>query len=425
MQQGRDGGGLDGRGRRIARARAGPRQRWGQAQRFEGGGADGKVGHGASIVGAAGPDNAGMTPLRPPPGSRQSAAARPERAGPQARVAALQAGIATWRAALAGWQDRLSRQQQALAPLQGALRAAWCAWLLALDHAALQPGLSRVERRQLASRIHAWALALRADGDDDALAALVQRHAPEDGARASPAQADAAAPGQPMQHGDPGRYGQEAGPPQAERPGRAGPQAQGDEAGQDPLDAWERAAETAAAHRSQAAARRRAASAARREAALAQEASATVREVFRRLASALHPDREGDPAERERKTALMQAANRAYAAGDLPALLDLQLDAERVDGARPLPATAQRLQHQVEVLEAQLAALQAQTRDLEARFRAWNGLPPGIGLAPHKADRLIAVQAQRLRDELAQVRQHSRMDMDVSALRAWLREQAD
>ncbi|KAF1014457.1 MAG: hypothetical protein VB140_02670 [Burkholderia sp.] len=47
-----------------------------------------------------------------------------------------------------------------------------------------------------------------------------------------------------------------------------------------------------------------------------QEAQAqigfSIREVYRKLASALHPDREIDPNERERKTQLMQRVNEAY-----------------------------------------------------------------------------------------------------------------
>ena len=59
----------------------------------------------------------------------------------------------------------------------------------------------------------------------------------------------------------------------------------------------------------------------------------SVREIFRKLASALHPDREPDPAERARKTDLMQRANAAYAANDLLGLLELQLAVEQIDQA--------------------------------------------------------------------------------------------
>jgi hypothetical protein len=59
-----------------------------------------------------------------------------------------------------------------------------------------------------------------------------------------------------------------------------------------------------------------------------------VREIYRKLASELHPDRESDAAERARKTELMQKVNKAYEARDLLALLELQLRIEQID--RPL-----------------------------------------------------------------------------------------
>ncbi|HKW84154.1 MAG TPA: molecular chaperone DnaJ, partial [Burkholderiaceae bacterium] len=59
-------------------------------------------------------------------------------------------------------------------------------------------------------------------------------------------------------------------------------------------------------------------------------ATQSVREVYRRLASSLHPDREPDAGERRRKTALMQQANQAYERGDLLCLLELQIELEQI-----------------------------------------------------------------------------------------------
>ena len=143
--------------------------------------------------------------------------------------------------------------------------------------------------------------------------------------------------------------------------------------------------------------------------------------MYRKLASALHPDREPDPQERERKTRLMQQANQAYAAGHLLALLELQLQAEQVDAARLGALDAQRLQHYVTVLQEQLAELQAETRRLESAFRAMVGAAPGSGLQPRKADRLITAEAQRLRADLVQLGQQIRLLLDTEATRAWLR----
>jgi hypothetical protein len=60
-------------------------------------------------------------------------------------------------------------------------------------------------------------------------------------------------------------------------------------------------------------------------------ASLSIREVYRKLASALHPDREPDETERQRKTELMQRVNVAYEKKDLLQLLTLQLEVEQID----------------------------------------------------------------------------------------------
>ncbi|MFX4717623.1 molecular chaperone DnaJ, partial [Acinetobacter baumannii] len=83
--------------------------------------------------------------------------------------------------------------------------------------------------------------------------------------------------------------------------------------------------------------------------------------IYRQLASALHPDREPDPVERERKSALMSQANAAYERGDLTALLQLQLQAAQVDEAHiaqmaddKLAALSLLLKDQVKTLEGEL-----------------------------------------------------------------------
>ncbi|WP_262471530.1 J domain-containing protein, partial [Clostridioides difficile] len=59
--------------------------------------------------------------------------------------------------------------------------------------------------------------------------------------------------------------------------------------------------------------------------------SLSIREVYRKLASALHPDRETDPQERDRKTRLMQRVNEAYDKNNLLQLLELQLELDHID----------------------------------------------------------------------------------------------
>lgn len=318
-------------------------------------------------------------------------AADPVLAQQQSRFNALVRDLALWRAALSEWKERIDRYHQAVEPVRRELHAAWRAWVLALDHAGLQPGLSRAERRQVGELLQEAAAALLEAGDDAEIAAVVARHAEEP----------------------------PSGPPEQEDAGS------NDVSVEDLAEDWERQAAAAAAQRAEWAARRRAASALKRRTQEAQDASRSVRDVYRRLASALHPDREPDAAQRAHKTLLMQQANHAYAEQNLLALLELQLQAEQIDAAHLASVDRRRLQHYVDVLQEQLADLQSETRRLESEFREATGLAPGSGLQARKADRMISSEAQALRGDLQLLRRQAQglALADTEALKSWLREQ--
>ncbi len=118
--------------------------------------------------------------------------------------------------------------------------------------------------------------------------------------------------------------------------------------------------------------------------AVQQQAQASLRSVFRKLASNLHPDRADSDADRERRTALMQRVNAAYAAEDLLALLGLQLEIEQVDAEHLARATAAQLHHFNQVLEGQLDELRQQLQTRERGFCADFDLPYQGGLNPSK-----------------------------------------
>lgn len=94
-----------------------------------------------------------------------------------------------------------------------------------------------------------------------------------------------------------------------------------------------------------------------RQAAEAQRLQHSMRDIFRKLASQLHPDRETDEAERLRKTALMQRVNVAYAANDMLGLLELQLEVEQIDQASLASLGDDRIKQYNKVLSEQLAEL--------------------------------------------------------------------
>lgn len=143
-----------------------------------------------------------------------------------------------------------------------------------------------------------------------------------------------------------------------------------------------------------------------------------LRRLFRQLASALHPDREPDPRQRERKTALMAEANRAHGSGDLPALLRLQqqvLQAEPAsqwDDAR-LAALVQLLRQQAADLERERAAQQ--------QALAWEaGLPGGV---PAREDTLAASReaaVQALEQACRDVRDTLARTTTSGGLQRWL-----
>ncbi len=108
----------------------------------------------------------------------------------------------------------------------------------------------------------------------------------------------------------------------------------------------------------------------------AQGASQSIREVFRKLASGLHPDREPDAQERARKTVLMQRVNAAYEKNDLLALLQLQLEVEQIDHADIGALSEARLKHYNKVLTEQLAELEDEIAFIEAPFDDADPLDP-------------------------------------------------
>lgn len=161
----------------------------------------------------------------------------------------------------------------------------------------------------------------------------------------------------------------------------------------------------------------------RREEAL-RDAGQSLREVFRRLASALHPDREGDPAEKARKTALMQQANQAYEANDLMSLLRLQVEADQLDPDRLAVMPEQRLRGYNLLLKEQIATVKARIEQVQTELRQAFGGPFAfsrgfqVSLLDHSIDQGLV--------ELRAVEEKHRHDHDTlgepASVRALIRD---
>jgi len=155
----------------------------------------------------------------------------------------------------------------------------------------------------------------------------------------------------------------------------------------------------------------------------AAEASRSLREIYRKLASALHPDRETDPVQRDAKTAQMQRVNQAYDNRDLLSLLQLQLDIEQIDTHHVADVGDQRLRHYNEVLGEQLEELKDEVHDVATDFCMEFQLESWPLPRPEKLMPFIERAEREGKDELFRLQCNLRMLGDVAATKRWLRGQ--
>ena len=234
-----------------------------------------------------------------------------------------------------------------------------------LDGEVVGPPLSKAQRRKLQAVLPPLARLLLEDGPDAEIEALFDKHSDVSHADLRQAElADAESVFGEMLGDDlmQGHQAQSLEEMMRHAAQQLAAQAE-QQSAQQARDA--RQAQAQAQARSQASGKASRVDAARqqKEEDAALQASQSVREIFRKLARALHPDREPDAALRQRKTQLMQQANQAYAQNDLLTLLSMQLDLEQIDEQHLAGLPDARLLHYNQVLREQLTALQQEVAD--------------------------------------------------------------
>ncbi len=147
----------------------------------------------------------------------------------------------------------------------------------------------------------------------------------------------------------------------------------------------------------------------------------SIQAVYRKLASALHPDREPDPGERGRKTALMQRANEAYAKDDLLELLELQLALEQIDGSHLTAIEPQLLTSYITILKNQLSELDRALSRTQNEFAAQFGLPPFGRIGPKDLTALLATSVTACGVSIRELEGHLAAASDPARLKAWLK----
>ena len=153
-----------------------------------------------------------------------------------------------------------------------------------------------------------------------------------------------------------------------------------------------------------------------------QQTSQSIRELYRKLASALHPDRESDPQERDRKTVLMQRINQAYDNKNLLLLLELQLELEHIDQATINNITADRLKHYIKILKEQLNELEHEIFHTEDMFKAQFGISPFARLSPSTIMRNLATDIVGVQHTIRELKDDLLVFQDIKKVKAWLKD---
>ncbi len=326
--------------------------------------------------------------------------------------------IETRRAQLAAWEAAIPPYQKKYAgdllPLVEASVDLQVKLVHCLDRAGDQKGLTGTERRKIASLITELAGELAAERDDAELKAIYNKHSRSD------YDSDEAAAMKGVKSALEDMLGLDLGDDlDISSPEDMLARAQAQlHARQTQYDAERQAREEHSGKRKKSA--KQIAREARQQAE-EQQISQSIREVYRKLASAIHPDREADPQERDRKTALMQRANQAYEKNNLLQLLELQLELEHIDQAVINNISEGRLKHYNKILKEQLAELEQEIMLVEGRFKAQFGMSPFAAVSPGTLMRSLAADIAGIRRAIRDLKKDLLVFDDLRKVKAWLK----
>lgn len=149
--------------------------------------------------------------------------------------------------------------------------------------------------------------------------------------------------------------------------------------------------------------------------------SKSIQAVYRQLVAALHPDREPDPIERERKTGLMQRVTVAYGKKDLLQLLELQLSVAQIDQSKINNVSDDLLRHYNKILQSQLEELQQEVMLTEQHIREMIGLAPYERLSPKRLFTLLNEDTRRLQNQINSIQHDLMLFNDVKQFKSWLK----
>ena len=152
-----------------------------------------------------------------------------------------------------------------------------------------------------------------------------------------------------------------------------------------------------------------------------------LRNMYRKLASALHPDRARDEAERIHKTALMGQVNAAHDAKDLLTLMRLQLLTQTpespTESAYTTSIPKDKLKQAIQQLQAQLHALRVAWQQMQTSMQEEWDLPYG-NISAKSLQMALRKEAQEFTSHIAYLQSDALWLSDDAFLKNWLAHQA-
>lgn len=147
----------------------------------------------------------------------------------------------------------------------------------------------------------------------------------------------------------------------------------------------------------------------------------TLKTIYRKLSSALHPDRERHPLLREKKSKLMVQANKAYADKDLFKLLKLQIKAQPF-APHMADIASEHLRHINQMLRQQLSDALGETRNIEHHIRDAFGLKYGAVINVQTLGRALKQDVEAFINDLRTMQQDMQlMQASDQYLKQWLK----
>ena len=143
--------------------------------------------------------------------------------------------------------------------------------------------------------------------------------------------------------------------------------------------------------------------------------------IYRRLVSAVHPDREVDTEIRAHKTALMQRVNQAYAENDLMQLLALQHELGQMDTETISALGEGHLKTYNQALKEHLAVLKQKIQELQQRLASGLGMPFFVLQSPNALSRNLQETIAATRKAIIALRQEMNQLSQPAYLKRWLK----